>query len=668
MKAQNGSPYWSVDVNSNIQDIFAKNRSEESPDDNWEEFIIPPFINKLGIKTQTKAIVINGGRGSGKTTLLRYFCHASQFSSKRPHTLPSDALSHIGLYWRADTNFLNSFIGGEQSKKTWSNAFEHVLACELTKEIIKALRNLNCNEERIAQYGGLDTLDLSELQDFDDSVGSTLYDLEQFLTSSRRQLSVWVNNLDTSARPKFLPAHDFLIAFIETLQYQLPYLSNSTFAVFIDEYENLREEQQCFINGLLKHGSSPLIYNIAMKRNGWITQKTLGLESIQPVSDYIEIDIEKAISLNFELFSAELLFFRLHQNNVQPLSINPISLENLRSIEHLDKRYDDDEYRLKITNSAAKLFPRINERTACKLILNNTQLKKTLLKNISKALINRSSKIPAESFVNDDFPEASIIMPALIHRKKEKPNELLKEFSNLKNNENRFSPNNDLIQNNLFGCVNSIYIDSGKPSILFSGFSSLTVMSKGNIRYFLELIHRAFSHISSEKHYVEPEEQALAIKSASESILRSVKGSGIYGPQLYEFIYTLGSIFRELHRSLTQSEPEVNHFTISNGLTNELSKYLLEAEKWSVLSISPETKMKASGSLSSDYILNPIFAPFFQISFRKKRSIELKVTQLKTMLEGSQEERDALVRTIKDSFSKNNPNYDLFIMEPSDAE
>jgi hypothetical protein len=88
--------------------------------------------------------------------------------------------------------------------------------------------------------------------------------------------------------------------------------------------------------------------------------------------------------------------------------------------------------------------------------------------------------------------------------------------------------------------------------------------------------------------------------------------------------------------------------------------YLTEAEKWSVLFLSRETKMKSTGAIGSDYILNPIFAPFFQISFRKKRSLPITTAQLLQMLEGDQRTRDALVREIGQQESTNCNQGDLF--------
>ncbi len=63
-------------------------------------------------------------------------------------------------------------------------------------------------------------------------------------------------------------------------------LSGSVFFIYIDEYENLRDEQQRLINTYIKHSEPPLIFNIATKRNGMRTNATVGAEKITEIADF----------------------------------------------------------------------------------------------------------------------------------------------------------------------------------------------------------------------------------------------------------------------------------------------------------------------------------------------------------------------------------------------
>jgi len=479
-------------------------------------------------------------------------------------------------------------------------------------------------------------------------------------------MSAWLNNLETFPRPTFLPAQAFLKTLVEALKEQLPYLSSSTFAVFIDEYENLRIEQQKFINGMLKHGEPPLLFNIAMKRNGWHTNQTIGPESIQLISDYREIDLEEEVSKSFDLFSAELLFFRLAEHEPDLLDKLPIVPDQLRSVDHISNRYDNENYRVRVIGAAERLLPRTTDRAAAKEVLSDPRLREKLSAKIKEALLKRKSQLSPSSFIDDKHPEASILMPALLNRPRENPDRLLAEFEALKaGKESRLLPTEPLVGNNLFGCVNAIYLEARRPSILFSGFTSLTLIARENIRHLLELIHRVFKVFEAGENgdlpVVPPAVQAKAVKEASELILGTVSGHGVHGPQLYNLAQCLGSIFLERHKNDRQSEPETNHFTLAGGdLNDKLRTYLREAEKWSVLFLGRETKMKSAGAIDIDYILNPIFSPHFQISFRKKRSLPISAVQLLGMLEGDQRARDALVRELCRQDNGGDDHPDLF--------
>ncbi|EAQ96149.2 ATP-binding protein [Congregibacter litoralis] len=655
-------------MSTDLHELFSKNRSEESNDDNWAEFIVPPYFDGLDIKNQSKSLAVVGGRGCGKTTILRYFCHASQFSASRG-SLPDDALSHIGLYWRADTNFLNGFVGCGQEDNVWRSAFEHVLACDLGVEFLDSILNLNCNDERKRHYGNLDALDFDEVRDYDPSLSRDIDSLRKDLRSRSRRLSAWVNNLESVSKPVFLPFPGFLATLIECVKANLPYLSQASYAVFIDEYENTRTEQQELINGLLKHSKKPLLFNIAMKRNGLHTTETIGPESIQQISDYRIIDLELELDdQKFELFAAELLFFRLSEKLESTFPNMPIDPSALRDVTRVEERYGDSNYRRQVIHVAEQLLPRVPAVQAATEILRDEPLRKRLEIRIDKALKKRGSELTSDCFIFEDLPGPSVITWALLNRDSENPDQLLQELKNEKQGKStRFSSNGNLINNNLFGCVNAIYIDAQRDSILFSGFKTLTLVSRHNIRHTLELIHRIFkehelNRQSQSEITVSPTTQASAMRLASEKILDDVSGGcGKLGPQLQNLAKSLGSLFRALHRSDRQSEPETNHFTLSHGDSNsELAPVIREAEKWSILYQQKETKMKSVGATDSDYVLNPIFSPFYQVSYRKKRSTQLSARDILIMSSGDQATRDALIRDLSTKSSALQPTADLF--------
>src|SRR5690349_15657529 len=121
---------------------YAENRAEEHGRDILRQFVVPLFYDRLEIQKQKKSFVLIGGRGCGKTTLLRYLSHDTQFSADRVN-LKQEDLAHIGLYLRADTNFLSSLQGAGLPEDLWKSAFRHWLACSLGLEVIDSLRSIN---------------------------------------------------------------------------------------------------------------------------------------------------------------------------------------------------------------------------------------------------------------------------------------------------------------------------------------------------------------------------------------------------------------------------------------------------------------------------------------------------------------------------------------------
>ena len=230
------------------------------------------------------------------------------------------------------------------------------------------------------------------------------------------------------------------------------------------------------------------------------------------------------------------------------------------------------------------------------------------------------------------------MIPALLNRKIN-TQDILDEISALRlGNDNKFTGRTGWIHNNFVGAFLQLYAPFSRPCPFYSGFKTFCSLSRGNVRHFLELCHKSIGSSFVSLRPIDSVLQAEAARRTSASFLAEIKSFGPCGNKMHTFVLRLGSLFGLSHRRPSLSEPEQNHFVIKkySGDTDSIHEMLNEACKWSVLFENKETKKKVEMTETTvEYILNPIYAPYFYISYRKKRRIEFSLSDIKTIIEGS---------------------------------
>jgi hypothetical protein len=79
------------------------------------------------------------------------------------------------------------------------------------------------------------------------------------------------------------------------------------------------------------------------------------------------------------------------------------------------------------------------------------------------------------------------------------------------------------------------------------------------------------------------------------------------------------------------------------GETEE--SFLAEAVKWSVLFEEKGTKKKAPlEPEGTEYVLNPIYAPYFHISYRKRRKLDITSDDLMCLMGGRYDDVRSLLQ------------------------
>ena len=195
-------------------------------------------------------------------------------------------------------------------------------------------------------------------------------------------------------------------------------------------------------------------------------------------------------------------------------------------------------------------------------------------------------------------------------------------------------------------------------------------MARSNLRHFQELCHESFTIFEAESsspsvaldRLVIPEEvQANAARFASENMVLGVLQLGTYGPQLINMVRNMGKLFQLSQKRPGQSEPEVNHFSISGQLGEskraEMESILREARIWSVVYEERDTKNKGKDDIESvEYFPNPIYAPYFGISYRKKRKVTISVKDFMDIIEGDESAFDRIRKEYERKWSLVEPH------------
>lgn len=652
-----------------LADAFLKNRADNLPPDVFQEFIVPPFFQHISIFKDSKSVRILGGRGCGKTMFLRFFCHGSTFSAHR-EDIGDEEFSNLGLYFRPDTGFCSLMTAEWLQKPKDGFAFSHYLTLSLVAEICQAIKNIDAAENLA---GG--SLNLSKAR-----LGPTLVRqlelpeptieaLHLLIEQRMADFDLWVRNPDQCEVPRFVHFSTILTALANDLAKHSPRLGSLAFRVFVDEFENLLPRQQEIVCDAIKHPSQRIAVHIAHKRDAVTDLKTSSEERIVEIHDIRTIDLESNLvkDNDFEVLAAELFLFRIYQANgvVSCPSFKP---ELLHDPRHLPYRLTEG-YRQDVINCVKQILPELNAPEIARLALTDLPLRRRIAEMIKKGLEFQGldGNTRAEDLINDKVPEASIVLGAILNRKTQSGKDALNLFKQLlesgRSRTDVFYKPGGWVDNNLYGCLFHLYAGlPRRPNLLYSGFSRFCKIAAPNLRFFQELCHStlllAYQRKSAddigEPLCVDHDNQAIAAKQVSDAMFEDIMQLGPHGYRLLDFARRLGGLFEAFNRRRSQSEPEINHFSINEADATRLAEpaktILREAKIWSVLWETKDTKNKAEVDAAQfELVLNAIYAPHFKISYRKRRKITLTAAQLDIMLTQSDSQFESLVKQLVDS-------------------
>lgn len=572
-----------------LSELFGAQKAEWLGSMLFELFAEPSYFPQM---TTARPCVLVGGRGTGKTTVLRGLSYEGQYALHKGDSAGIKDWPYYGLYYRVDTNRVSAFQGPELTEVEWIRRFAHYINLLMCIQIARFLGWFQTKTDISTE------LDLAARQ----HVASTLHievpeNNSALLWSLQLELAKfegYINNVASAKGPELSMQGAPVQSLLEAINRQNVF-QGKLFFFLVDEYENLQDYQQRLMNTLIKHCGELYTFKIGVRELGWRVHNTLNQnEQLISPADYIRIDITDPRG-HFERFAYKVCQDRL-------------------------ALFVAEENQCK--SDIKELLPGLSEEEEAKLL--------GIEKRISPILeelrdIDTGGMLASMSFL-------TIYLLDFWARSQQKP--LVEVFRDFEQNRRTWE-----IRMNNYRYALLYTLAKGKSGIrkYYAGWDTLVQVSGRNIRYLLQLVEGSLtSHLRQGRSLNDPvsaETQTLSSQMVGRTNLTELEGLSVRGAKLTKLLLGLGRIFGVMAESPERHAPEVNQFEVVTGVEavdlNEVDALLTAAVMHLALVRWSGSKPADAGDTRDwDYMVHPIYAPFFNFSYRRKRKLKLKSFQL----------------------------------------
>jgi len=572
-----------------LNEVFGGMRAEYFRDDIYELFAKPTYWPEL--LTRRPCLLV-GGRGTGKTTALRGLSYEGL-----SHLSGAELAdwTHVGMYWRIDTNTVRAFRGASLSEDEWIKYFAHYLNIVLMQLVVDFLIWVTDSGQQPIALGTED-LDRCCRALLVEPVSGDLARLASNIDDALIDFEAAINNISASDKPKVSILGRPITYLTRALSAE-PRLDGKPIFFLVDEYENFEDYQQRVFNTLIKHaGDEGYTFKIGMKATGHRERTTTNPnEVLVEPADYALVDIsERLKGEDFAEFAKVVCTGRL-------------------------ARIADD---LGETASMEALLPSLAEEAEAEA-LGAAEKKRALRGRLTDA-----GATPAELSELDQMSALAAYMVEYWAR-----SQRTDELSVLRSAAAQPAQWANRMNNYQHAALYTLR--RGRPGIskYYAGWSTYVLLSDGNIRFLLQLVNEALQeHLTDKRALDTPvnvQTQTSAAQAVGRRLVEQLQGLSAQGADLTRLVLSLGRVFQVMASDPEGHTPEVSQFRVEAGQGEPFDSFAEDVLSAAVMHLAvrrfPGDKMAATSGETKDfnYQLHPMFAPFFVFSYRSKRRMEI---------------------------------------------
>ena len=585
-----------------IVDFWVDIHNSEKDKENFEKIIEPK---------NPRPIIILGGKGSGKTHILRFFSYESQkVRAKEEEISIISQLQDEGyisiLLELGDFQF-QRFSGSKLDDDVWNEWFFYYLNLVLIEKFIRQVFELE--KKQLISFDRNKISDMSSKYFFNSyEVLDSIKEISEAIFKEHKKIDQVFSKLrtgtitqlegiepifDTRENRFFDISHDILKASKE--------LKNLRILFLLDQFEDLSEEQQKFINTFIRHPKhtdtisfrlAGRLYAIKTEDTFSDSEKNLGAEVTKKKLEGFMGDYS-----SYKTFALELSEKRYSKiKNIQV---------DINSIENSFEKSNLSDFIFKIKNKYESSFDRPYIK----------KFRKKLLDYSNNLGINKENDI--ETIISNIICEDPLVEKKniwLIYQAWSNNKPILKRSLEIKNSlsgegtDIHKSTTLKHIENDLLFQLSR---DCSVP-YLNCGFENILKYSSANPRNYMNILNHLYEKAEFNGEPIFKKEKPVSCKTQDQAIKAASKDcwedatSDIEDYRIIRAAERINSFFKRVRISDKLVEKNLTAFAYRGNLAKE-AKYILDnAVKHSLLNIKPKAKKEKNntGEMLDIYYVN----------------------------------------------------------------
>lgn len=625
--------------------------SDQEINDYWVDIHSGDGFAALAKPTSPMPMLILGGKGSGKTHLMRYFSYPLQrirHGQDLIRGIQKD--KYIGVYLRCGGLNSARFRDKGQTEETWADVFAYYMELWLSQLVLSTVLSAvggtpeleRCEPDVVAKLSSMIHLGHRTSPTSLSGLNALLRELQQELDSAVNNSAI-THTLQVNIA---VTRGDLVFGIPKAMAASLPSLRDCLFLYLIDEFENLSEIQQKYVNTLLRERKSPCSFKIGARMYGVRTFSTYSADEVNKEGSEFEVlrlDAVLRENKHYEEFAKRLIAKRLVEFNGVPSASATLDA-NAKS---LSECFDEPQKSQFSASETAYVIDKYSGRERPYFKNLRQHLERWLKGNATPGLQQPQDIEGVLSLLRcPDFPLLEKVNLFLLYKEWSSNRDLLQAARIIADEcrshvtgtgeKGRYQRTLHHFKADLLA---QLYRETDRPQ-RYVGLSTFIEISSGLPRILLIILKHIFAWatFNGERPFqgspISVRSQQAGVSEASDWFYRDARMIGRDGQFVMDSINRLGTLFRGIRFSEKPSECSCSTFSADVSRSSETARRVLDlAAKWSLLIDVGGQRDRNTERIDRKYQLNRMLAPRWDLSIYRRGVLALTPEELNAVFD-----------------------------------